>query len=53
MTKAEIQRNRYELGLCMSCGEERHSFLFPCEPMLQDRREESVESEESEENDID
>ena len=47
--KSKIMRDRYSKGLCMSCGEERHSFLFPCEPMLEDRRDEKNEEEEKQE----
>jgi len=48
MTKTELgklMRERYAQGLCMDCGEERHSFLFPCEPMLKARREMDIEDE--------
>ncbi len=46
---ADLQRSRYESSLCMSCGEERHSWLFPCDPMLKARREETSEEDEKEE----
>lgn len=41
--KAKIMLARYEAGLCMECGEERHSFLDPCEPILESRRKEEIE----------
>ena len=51
MTKKEqqigaLQLSRYEQGLCMACGQERHSFLDACEPMLESRRNEVTEDEE-------
>ena len=42
----ELIRERYDQGLCTHCGEERHSFLFPCEPMLESRRNEIIDESE-------